>query len=1196
MIPEEQALETLRTAFSLGVNIVHAAPDYEGSLDLVARAVRESQKEIIVCSQGYGDSEHMEYLFQETCRKLGKESLEMFGLACIDDRELLGENVWGPGGQIEFLQKKKRAGQIRHLFCTTHGSAAYMKQIISKDVFDVLFFAFNPLGQTLLTYNQKDRLIKERLDDNEEIIRIAAAANLGIMIMKPLAGGLLCHGKAFPPKSDLIPVPELSAGDCLHYLLTKYPEITCVMPGTASPVEARENAMVGVELGNRAELSDTMVEKGVENLKSGLCSRCGDCEKLCSKQLPISWLFRAAYVHNSSAMVFETLDNLQYRKLHHWERSACATCYNRTCRCTIGLDIPARLCEIHEMMMQWEKDHWLPAITELTSGAGRDEFAAHLFSHNLQQQSVSVENPRTVILKNAGYASWVPAIEPYYLNVRRGKRQLACVMLRGEIPPGENAHFSFLLNETQTDAGELVISLQRGNSVSPAASHPFFVVSIKRECLAVKRRLWMRALLQKFKTILSVPSAGHEGNGARPEYAVHFLSHTIPREMGVGQVINAQVVLQNLGWKTWRCDSAVTSRVELVLRCNGVTVRTIPLPLPNMTPDAVVIVPVELLAPIEIGTHILSMDLVEQTVTLFEDRGATPLHLLVKVQATTEVENDFAMEAPSKFSVRYLEHNLPKCAPTNSRLGAWLRVRNTGSLLWQGTQIETINPVDLLIEIDDRIVSTVHLPVPRVRTGETVTVYFTVPLPQEPGTHILKLSLIRQNDSFFAEHGVIPFIFEITTLQEASTLSAEYFEKAMQMNSWFYMPSHGVVRNSSGSSFPVFARKAKGCTLWDVEGNSYIDYTMGWGCNLLGYSEERVNKSVISALEDSAILPLPHPLLIEVSEMLCENFPSAELTAFGKNGSDVCSLAARLARLATGHRKILVCGYHGFQDWFAELAGFAQTGVPDRAESLIYRFRFNDLDSFRTLLQCHGQDLAAVMLEPSGPGEDAQGPSKEADAEFLRTVADETRRLGAVLIFDEIITGFRYQEGSAQKHTNVIPDLTCLGKALGNGMPIAALVGRRDIMTTYMHRTFYGPTFKDEILSLAAAKTCLGIYRTEPVSQQILDFGDRMIRDANAICQSLDLPAVMAGPAFRFAFHFQEQDAYRLLQLRTLYQQELMKRGVLTYNGTMLPSYAHGEQAFQQTMEALQGALEVVRRAFLDGNLYRFIEMPLISP
>ena len=462
MIPEAQAVAALRRAFSLGVNIVHASPDYEGSLDLVARAVHESQSDIIVCSQGYGDRDHMEYLFQETCRKLDKNALNMFGLACIDDRELLGENVWGVGGQIEFLQRKKKAGQIRNIFCTTHGSPDYLKKIIATDVFDAILFAFNPLGYHLLSFNQKDRLIKEQMADNAKIIHLAAAANIGVMIMKPLAGGLLCPNKAFPPKSEVLAQPPFTATEILQHLLVKYPEIACVMPGTASPEEAEENALAGAALSQTGEESAACVERKIQIMKTSQCSRCGECEKTCSQYLPISWLFRAAYIHNSGAMVFETIDSLQYRKLHPGNVPTCSICPDKTCRCSVGLDIPALLCQIHATMLHWEKINWLPSPAAMEPVTAVTDFGARLFAYDLPNNpETKKEYSSTVIIKNVGLSSWCPAKQPFNMNVKFRHRLLAHVPLRGEIPTGVNAHFSFQLKFPQAKKGELTISLER---------------------------------------------------------------------------------------------------------------------------------------------------------------------------------------------------------------------------------------------------------------------------------------------------------------------------------------------------------------------------------------------------------------------------------------------------------------------------------------------------------------------------------------------------------------------------------------------------------------------------------------------------------------------------------------------------------------------------------------------------------------
>jgi glutamate-1-semialdehyde aminotransferase len=369
---------------------------------------------------------------------------------------------------------------------------------------------------------------------------------------------------------------------------------------------------------------------------------------------------------------------------------------------------------------------------------------------------------------------------------------------------------------------------------------------------------------------------------------------------------------------------------------------------------------------------------------------------------------------------------------------------------------------------------------------------------------------------------------------------------------------------------------------------------MGWGCALLGYAEERVQQAMISVMDSGAVVPFPHPLEMEVAEILTEDIPSAEMVVFGKNGSDVCTVAARLARLFTGKKTILFSGYHGWQDWWVEQAGFEGSGVPNRADRLIYPFKFNNIEDFMRLFEEHRRDVAAVMLEPSGPAEDIQGPMQDADREFLSAIEMETRRSGALLIYDEIITGFRYPEGSVQKALGIIPDLTCLGKALSSGMPLSALVGRADIFRKCMGNTYYGPTFKGEIYSFAAAKAALQIYREEPVAKYVWDYGMELRKAINALCKGEGISAECLGPPFRMALIFHEPDPERFHMKRTLYQQELLKAGVVTYNGIMLPSYAHDEKALKLTVNAIGNALDRVALAEKKDDFHRYLEIPLL--
>jgi glutamate-1-semialdehyde aminotransferase len=306
----------------------------------------------------------------------------------------------------------------------------------------------------------------------------------------------------------------------------------------------------------------------------------------------------------------------------------------------------------------------------------------------------------------------------------------------------------------------------------------------------------------------------------------------------------------------------------------------------------------------------------------------------------------------------------------------------------------------------------------------------------------------------------------------------------------------------------------------------------------------------------------------------------------------VCTLAARVARRFTGRTTILFSGYHGWGDWWVEQAGFAATGVPSRATPLIHPFRFNDLADFTRLFERHRADLAAVMLEPAGPAEAVGRVHDDGDPRVLAAIAAMTREAGALLVYDEIMTGFRYPGGSAQRATGVVPDLACLGKALANGMPLSALVGRAGVLQRVMAHTHYGPTYRGEVYSLAAARAALEIYRREPVAAHVWRHGESLRDAVHAACAELGIDARMAGPPFRQGLVFTDADPRRLVLKRTLYQQELLRAGLVSYDGLMLPSYAHDADALAAARAAVARALGVVARAEGEGQLDRYVEIP----
>jgi len=541
--------------------------------------------------------------------------------------------------------------------------------------------------------------------------------------------------------------------------------------------------------------------------------------------------------------------------------------------------------------------------------------------------------------------------------------------------------------------------------------------------------------------------------------------------------------------------------------------------------------------------------------------------------------------------VAYRGHNIPRRLPGKTVWGAWVRLENTGTRSWLLHQPEG-KRVDLVVSWDGQVSATHHLPLPEVKRGDRVTVHFPLQVPAAAGRHVLKVDLVEQGVTLFETAGASPLTIALEITPDPPTPSADLYEYAARTNPWHYRPTRGIQRSADGGTYPLFAARGSGCYLWDLEGRRYIDYVMGWGAALLGYNEPRVREAMIAAMDTGPVLPLAHPVELDVTRLLIEEIPCAEMAVFGKHGSDACTVSARLSRAFTGRSTILYCGYHGWQDWWVEQMGFARSGVPERARPLIHPFRFNDLADFTRLFDAHRADLAAVMLEPSGPNVGVGGPLADTDREVLAAIAAMTRDAGAVLVYDEIMTGFRYPGGSVQQATGIVPDLACFGKALGAGMPLSAVVGRASIFEQAMERTHYGPTYRGEIVSLAAARAALPIYRSEPVAEHVWAHGLALQQGANTLCAELGVGARMTGPPFRMGLMFDEPDPHRRSLKRALYNQELLKAGVITYDGVMLPSYAHDDGVLAAALAAMRIALGAVARADASDDLDTGLEIP----
>jgi glutamate-1-semialdehyde aminotransferase len=549
-----------------------------------------------------------------------------------------------------------------------------------------------------------------------------------------------------------------------------------------------------------------------------------------------------------------------------------------------------------------------------------------------------------------------------------------------------------------------------------------------------------------------------------------------------------------------------------------------------------------------------------------------------------------------------IHHNVPVKLPADELRTCWVTAENRGTKTWRRHATEaprlthTDRPeraVQLVIDLDG--IRSARLELPHdVPPGERASLHWTFRTPGAAGRHVLKIELVEQDGFTFDQRGVTPVWIIFDTFSGPASATSRMRDRALASVARLWMPSESISWSTSGAGYPMFAKEAKGYHITDVDCRRFTDLLMGWGASLLGYANERIQRAIAGALGSGAVVSLTHELEIEVGEMLCKAFPGAEMVLFGKNGSDLCSAAVRLARLHTRRPIILVCGYHGFQDWYAERYGFAGTGVPERERPYIFPFQLNNLEGVARLFGEHQGQVAAVMLEPAGPFEDHNGPVPDADAAFLRELVGLAHKEGAVVIFDEIMCGFRYPTGSVQRATGVVPDLTCLGKGLSAGMPLSALVGRREVFSSSIAHIFYGPTFRGEAYSLAAAREALNVYQERDVPARITSFGMRLKQAANQIFQKLHAPAAMIGPPFRMVISYKETNRRRLTLMRTLVQQELYKQGILTCMNLFVPCDAHDDRALADACRGLEHAMTVLMQAIEDDCFARYLEIPPI--
>ncbi len=390
---------------------------------------------------------------------------------------------------------------------------------------------------------------------------------------------------------------------------------------------------------------------------------------------------------------------------------------------------------------------------------------------------------------------------------------------------------------------------------------------------------------------------------------------------------------------------------------------------------------------------------------------------------------------------------------------------------------------------------------------------------------------------------------------------------------------------------PILTR-GHGARVWDVDGNEYVEYGMGLRSVTLGHGYRPVVDAVSAAIAGGVNFSRPTELELAAAEDFLNLVPGADMVKFAKNGSDATTAAVRLARAVTGRITVAICEQPFFStdDWFIGTTAM-NSGIPESSAAV--RFRYNDLDSLAAVLAAG--DIACVILEPAtATAEPAPG--------FLEGVRALCDRYGTLLVFDEMITGFRWSAHGAQEIYGVRPDLSTWGKAMANGFPLAALAGRREYMElgglrtdrprVFLLSTTHGP----ETSALAAFRAVVTAYRTGDPVGQMERAGRRLADGVNAAVAAAGLGEhleVIGRPSC-LVYVTRDAGGVPSQAYRTLFLQEILRRGVL--GQSFVTSAAHTDADIDQTIAAVAAALPVYRQAIAAGSVSGLLQGRPVAP
>jgi glutamate-1-semialdehyde aminotransferase len=394
--------------------------------------------------------------------------------------------------------------------------------------------------------------------------------------------------------------------------------------------------------------------------------------------------------------------------------------------------------------------------------------------------------------------------------------------------------------------------------------------------------------------------------------------------------------------------------------------------------------------------------------------------------------------------------------------------------------------------------------------------------------------------------------------------------------------------------WPAYYSKAKGCEVWDLDGNKYVDMTsMGIGCCILGYADDDINVAVKSVIDSGNMASLNAPEEVELAQLLCELHPWAQMVRYSRTGGEAMAIAVRIARAYTKKDKVLFCGYHGWHDWYLAanlsensaldghlLPGLSPVGVPRPLKGLSYPFNFNDTKEFIKLASEHKSNICAIVLEAIR--------NDEPEKEFIEAIKSFAKEQGIVFIVDEITSGFRLNVGGAHLLHGYTPDIAVFAKGISNGYPMSAIIGRGNIMQSAQD-SFISSTYWTDKIGPAAALAAINKMKKYNVPAHLIKIG-KQIQDGwteKANKNGLKIHVSGIYPLSHFAFE-DGQD----LALKTLFTQSMLEKGFLA--STMFySSFAHKEEHVRGYLNAVDETFAILAGAVKDGNPEKLLKGPV---